>query len=119
MMVRTASPLQRSEIFVAVGFNPRCEAYNGFLAPVGAKYLPGSILPRWGDMPLLRSFGTLDDSHPPVETGGYKYCAPTERRMEGLMSGTERPRFPDLTLGRSTFKRAAVEDMGAEQGELL
>ena len=39
--------------------------------------------------------------------------------IRGLMSGTERPRFPDLTLGRSTFKRAAVEDMGAEQGELL
>ena len=39
--------------------------------------------------------------------------------IEGLMSGTERPRFPDLTLGRSTFKRAAVEDMGAEQGRLL
>jgi hypothetical protein len=31
----------------------------------------------------------------------------------------ERPRFPDLTLGRSTFKRAAVEDMGAEQEKLL
>ncbi len=39
--------------------------------------------------------------------------------IKGLMSGTERPRFPDLTLGRSTFKRAAVEDMGAEQRELL
>ncbi len=39
--------------------------------------------------------------------------------IEGLMSQTERPRYPDLTLGRSTFKRAAVEDMGAEQGKLL
>jgi hypothetical protein len=39
--------------------------------------------------------------------------------IEGLMNGNERPRFPDLTLGRSTFKRAAVEDMGAEQGKLL
>ena len=39
--------------------------------------------------------------------------------FEGLMNGTERPRFPDLTLGRSTFKRAAVEDMGAEQEKLL
>ncbi len=47
--------------------------------------------------------------------------------IEGLMNGTERPRFPDpfgklrasLTLGRSTFKRAAVEDMGAEQEKLL
>ena len=39
--------------------------------------------------------------------------------IEGLMNGTERPRFPDLTLGRSTFKRAAVEDMGAEQAKLL
>ena len=39
--------------------------------------------------------------------------------IEGIMNATERPRFPDLTLGRSTFKRAAVEDMGAEQEKLL
>jgi hypothetical protein len=47
--------------------------------------------------------------------------------IEGLMNNTERPRCPDpfgrlrasLTMGRSTFKRAAVEDMGAEQGKLL
>jgi hypothetical protein len=39
--------------------------------------------------------------------------------IEGLMNNTERPRFPDLTMGRSTFKRAAVEDMGAEQGKLM
>jgi hypothetical protein len=32
--------------------------------------------------------------------------------IEGLM-------FPDLTLGRSTFKRAAVEDMGAEQERIF
>jgi hypothetical protein len=36
-----------------------------------------------------------------------------------LMVGTERARIPDLTLGRSTFKRTAVEDMGAEQGRLF
>jgi hypothetical protein len=35
------------------------------------------------------------------------------------MAGTERPRYPDLSLGRATFKRAAVEDMGAEQEKLL
>ncbi|MDP4199078.1 MAG: hypothetical protein Q8922_14040 [Bacteroidota bacterium] len=52
------------------------------------------------------------NSHPPVNTGGYKYFAPTERGAEGLMAGTERPRFPDLSLGRSTFKRAKVEDGG-------
>ena len=67
---------------------------------------------------------------PPVETGGYKYFAPTERDAEALMAGTERARFRDpygrlrASLirrggGRSTFKRAAVEDMGAEQGKLL
>ncbi len=39
--------------------------------------------------------------------------------IEGLMNGAERPRFPDLTLGRSTFKRAAVEDMGAEQERIF
>jgi hypothetical protein len=35
------------------------------------------------------------------------------------MPGIERHRFPDLALGRSTFKRAAVEDMAAEQEKLL
>jgi len=39
--------------------------------------------------------------------------------IEGLMSGTERPRYPDLTLGRSTFKRAQIEDVSGEQGKLL
>jgi hypothetical protein len=39
--------------------------------------------------------------------------------IEGLMSGTERPRYPDLSLGRSTFKRAQIEDVSGEQGELL
>ena len=39
--------------------------------------------------------------------------------IEGLMAGTERPRFPDLTLGRSTFKRAQIEDVSGEQGKLL
>jgi hypothetical protein len=39
--------------------------------------------------------------------------------IEGLMAGTERARFPALTLVRSTFKLAAVEDMGAEQGKFL
>ena len=31
---------------------------------------------------------------------------------------SERPRFPDLTLGRATFKRAAFEDVWAEQGKI-
>jgi hypothetical protein len=35
------------------------------------------------------------------------------------MNGTERTRFPDLTLGRSTFKPAAVEDMGAEKERIF
>ena len=39
--------------------------------------------------------------------------------IEALMSGMDRLRFPGLTLVRATFKRAAVEDMGAEQGKLL
>jgi hypothetical protein len=104
-------------------------------------------------MPLLRSFEFFILSQPPVETGGYKYCAPTELTVgtccarpfvwnrnvfghtttgraqhvptlhfEGLMNGTKRLRFPDLIRrggGRSTFKRAAVEDMAVEQGKLL
>jgi len=36
--------------------------------------------------------------------------------VKEVMSGTERPHFPDLTMGRSTFKRAAVEDMGGNRG---
>ena len=39
--------------------------------------------------------------------------------IEALMAGTERPRFPDLSLGRSTFKRAAVEDVSGEQGKIF
>jgi DNA modification methylase len=39
--------------------------------------------------------------------------------IEGLMSGSERPRYPDLSLGRSTFKRATTEDMAGEQEKLL
>ena len=71
------------------------------------------------NMPLLRSYDSFNDFRPPVETGGYKYFALTERGAEELMAGTERARFPDLTLGRSTFKRTAVEEVGAEQGKLL
>jgi hypothetical protein len=39
--------------------------------------------------------------------------------IEGLMDGRERPRFPDLSLGRATFKKAMVEDVSGEQGKLL
>jgi hypothetical protein len=39
--------------------------------------------------------------------------------IEGLMSGTERPRYPDLSLGRATFKRAAVEDVSRKQGRIF
>jgi len=39
--------------------------------------------------------------------------------IEGLMSGTERPRYPDLSLGRSTFKRAQVEDVSGKQGKIF
>ncbi len=39
--------------------------------------------------------------------------------IEGLMAGTERPRYPDLSLGRATFKRAQLEDVSGEQGRLL
>jgi hypothetical protein len=39
--------------------------------------------------------------------------------IEGLMSETQRPKYPDLSLGRATFKRAQVEDVSGEQGRLL
>ncbi len=53
------------------------------------------------------------------EAYGLEYQKLQKLTIEGLMSGVERPRFPDLTLWRSTFKRAAVEDGGGEQGRLL
>jgi site-specific DNA-methyltransferase (adenine-specific) len=39
--------------------------------------------------------------------------------IEGLMSGTERAHFPDLSLGRATFKQAAVEDLSGEQERMF
>jgi hypothetical protein len=39
----------------------------------------------------------------------------TELLIEGLLSGSERPRFPDLSLGRSTFKQAQREEKEVKQ----
>jgi hypothetical protein len=39
--------------------------------------------------------------------------------IEGLMSRTERPRFPDLSLGRSTFKQAQREAKEVKQEGLF
>lgn len=39
--------------------------------------------------------------------------------IEGLMSGTERPRYPDLSLGRSTFKQAQREEKEVKQEGLF
>jgi hypothetical protein len=39
--------------------------------------------------------------------------------IEALMDGSARPRYPDLSLGRATFKKAQVEDVSGEQGRLL
>ena len=44
----------------------------------GAKY---SLM---DNMSLLRSYELNCNLQPPVETGGYKYFAPTERDAEGL-----------------------------------
>lgn len=35
------------------------------------------------------------------------------------MSGSERPRFPDLTLGRATFKQAQREEKEVKQEGLF
>jgi hypothetical protein len=35
------------------------------------------------------------------------------------IADTERPRYPDLSLGHATFKKAQVEDLSGEQGKLL
>jgi hypothetical protein len=53
------------------------------------------------------------------ERFGTEYPKHQTLTIEGLMAGTERPRFSDLTLDRSTFKRAQVEEMGGEQGKMF
>jgi hypothetical protein len=71
------------------------------------------------NIPLLRSFESSLLSQPPVDTGGYKYFTPTEFDAEGVPGKRERPLYPDRAMGRATFKKAAVEDGGGEQGRLL
>jgi site-specific DNA-methyltransferase (adenine-specific) len=39
--------------------------------------------------------------------------------IEGLLSGKERPDYPDLTMGGQTFKKAKVEKKEQGQGELF
>ncbi len=39
--------------------------------------------------------------------------------IEGLMNGTERPRFPDLSLGGATFKRAEKDERVTKQHRLF
>jgi len=39
--------------------------------------------------------------------------------IEGLMNETQRPKYPDLSLGPATFKRAQVEDVSGEQGKMF
>jgi site-specific DNA-methyltransferase (adenine-specific) len=60
------------------------------------------------------SFGYYDQ-----ERFGPEYPKMQILTIEGLMNGTQRPIYPDLSLGRATFKRAQVEDVSGEQGRLL
>jgi hypothetical protein len=39
--------------------------------------------------------------------------------IEGLLSGTEQPRYPNLAQGGHTFKKAKVEKKQTEQGDLF
>ena len=39
--------------------------------------------------------------------------------LEVVMSATERPRFPDLSLGRATFKQAPKEEREVKQEGLF
>lgn len=39
--------------------------------------------------------------------------------IEGLLSGQERPRYPDMAMGSHTFKKAAKEKAKVNQGELF
>ena len=72
-----------------------------------------------GDISLLRSFVPKGASQPPVETGGYNDCAPTE--LLGT-AGTDRAEYPDQShkshesrSGQETLKKAMVEDVSGEQ----
>jgi hypothetical protein len=103
----------RSAIFVAPGVSQGSGKRFAISSSVGATHRASN------NMSLLRSYVFSFLPQPPAHAGGYKYSAPTELDAERLMSGTERPRYPDLSLGRATFKRAAVEDVSGEQGKLL
>jgi hypothetical protein len=72
------------------------------------------ILKHTNNMPLLWSFRISALSIPPAHAGGYKDFAPTE-----LKTGRERAEYPDFSLGQGTFKKAAIEDMGAEQERIF
>jgi hypothetical protein len=39
--------------------------------------------------------------------------------IDGLLNGTESPRYPDLSRGGASFKSARVEEASAQQAELL
>ena len=39
--------------------------------------------------------------------------------IDGLLNGTEAPRYPDLSRGGASFKSARVEEASAQQDELL
>ena len=39
--------------------------------------------------------------------------------VKGLLDGTERARYPDLSAGGHTFKKAAVDQGTADQGKLF
>jgi hypothetical protein len=39
--------------------------------------------------------------------------------IEGLLNGTEAPRYPDLSRGSTGSKKAQVEETGGEQGDLF
>jgi hypothetical protein len=101
-MQRNANPLRRSAIFVAQGFNPGLADRHAGKSSVGAAYPPlgfherelicrsygamnlfantnPRLKPGATNITLLRSLEFICEYQPPVETGGYKYYAPTER----------------------------------------
>jgi site-specific DNA-methyltransferase (adenine-specific) len=53
------------------------------------------------------------------EVWGTEYPKIQILTIEGLLDKRERPVYPDRAMGRATFKKAAVEDGGGEQGRLL
>jgi adenine specific DNA methylase Mod len=82
------------------------------------------------DKAAIGLFVTLADATKPMKEEAVKagyYTAPSGTNfpklqvltVKGLLAGTERARYPDLSAGGHTFKKATVDQGTADQGKLF